>query len=89
MAKNIIDEIIEKIDKEVSKKVLKSVPATKAELKKWKELNKATDEAQTAYNKCKTLRKIFWGNVESRLKDFDHPMKFNEKTNEIEILDND
>lgn len=65
--------------------VVKTVPAKADWKKRWKELKALAIEGDKISNKVSALKRSFWADVELSMDDYSD-MRYNESTEEIEIL---
>lgn len=86
---NDIKKMIEEMTKDKDRKVMKSVPATEAQLKEWKEWTDFADQIEKDYAKVMSLKKKFWATVEIELNEFTHTLGMNETDKCIEVYAND
>jgi len=70
-----MDEIIRSILKKPEQVVETSIAMTAAQVKQFNGLEKLTLEADAMENKRKTMRKLFWAQIEIALDNFDSDMR--------------
>ncbi len=88
LAKAIVSTM-ESISEEMESrdKVIKTVPATREEVARFKELYKLAEQGRDIEAKIKSLRKGAWAAIEERLENYSTSMRFNDKNSEIEFLE--
>lgn len=83
---SIMKKVMEAMEGELNRKVLRSVPVKK----EWKalldDMTKKQAAEKAAESKASTAKALFWATVETDL-DEDSSMRINRETNEIEILE--
>src|SRR6185295_12402195 len=83
-----LHELLNKLKGKGSKeKVVKSFSMKPAWLKTYKEMAKAREESDTLANKANSLKRAFWSTIELETDDFNHNMRINTTTLEIEVLE--
>jgi hypothetical protein len=85
----VLKKVMDAIKDGVETKVLKSIPIRKEWATVLKELKEAREALSVATDAAASLKKKFWATIELDLNDFETDKRYNEETNEIEILEGD
>lgn len=83
----ILDKMNEYVKSGIGGKVIKSVPATKEEIKVWEDMTKETDKAFAILKAVLPEREKFWAKVNIRLDSFNQHLSYNREAKEIEFIE--